>query len=55
MAFMTPIVAGFLGLAYGSSSSFSDTQQTLKAKPGPIESSVTDKEKAKFPARAGWA
>ena len=40
------IVAGVLGLAYGS---FSYTKETHSAKIGPIELSVKDKETINFP------
>ncbi|NTV47380.1 MAG: hypothetical protein HGB11_12870, partial [Chlorobiales bacterium] len=41
MAAMVLIVAGFLGLLYGS---FSYTKSTQEAKLGPIELSVKDKQ-----------
>ena len=41
------IVAGLLGLMYGS---FSYTKETHKAKLGPIELSVEDKEMVNMPA-----
>jgi hypothetical protein len=44
------IVAGGLGLAYGS---FSYTKETHKATLGPIELSVKDKETVNVPAWAG--
>ena len=44
------IVAGGLGLAYGS---FSYTKETHKAALGPIELSVKDKETVNVPAWAG--
>ncbi|MEO8081280.1 MAG: hypothetical protein ABI641_12165 [Caldimonas sp.] len=44
------IVAGALGLAYGS---FSYTKDTTKAKLGPIELSVKDKETVNVPVWAG--
>ena len=44
------IVAGFLGLAYGS---FSYTKETHKAKLGPIELSVKDKETVNIPVWMG--
>ena len=40
------IIAGVLGLAYGS---FSYTKETHSAKIGPIELSVKDKETINFP------
>lgn len=40
------IIAGVLGLAYGS---FSYTKETHSAKIGPIELSVKDKETKNFP------
>lgn len=50
MAAITLIVAGVLGLAYGS---FSYTKETHKAKLGPIELSVKDKETVNVPVWAG--
>ena len=44
------IVAGALGLAYGS---FSYTRETHKAKLGPIELSVKEKEQVNVPQWAG--
>ena len=44
------IIAGVLGLAYGS---FSYTKETHDAKVGPIELSVKDKETVNIPAWAG--
>ena len=44
------IVAGVLGLAYGS---FSFTKQTHDVKVGPIEMSVQDKQTVTVPAWAG--
>lgn len=44
------IVAGALGLAYGS---FSYTKETHQAKVGPIELSVTEKETVNVPIWAG--
>lgn len=44
------IVAGALGLAYGS---FSYTKETHQAKIGPIELSVEDKETVNIPVWAG--
>ena len=44
------IVAGILGLAYGS---FSYTKETHDAKVGPIELSVKDTETVNVPAWAG--
>jgi hypothetical protein len=44
------IVAGVLGLAYGS---FSFTKETHEAKIGPLELQVKDKETVKIPAWAG--
>ena len=46
------IVAGALGLAYGS---FSYTKQTHEAKLGPIELSVTEKQPVNIPVWAGIA
>ena len=46
------IVAGALGLAYGS---FSYTKQTHEAKLGPIELSVTEKQTVNIPVWAGIA
>ena len=50
MAAIALIVAGVLGLAYGS---FSFTKETHKAKLGPIELSVKDKETVNVPVWAG--
>jgi hypothetical protein len=44
------ILAGILGLTYGS---FSYTKDTHKAKVGPIELSVKDKETVNVPVWAG--
>ena len=44
------IVAGLLGLAYGS---FSFTKETHEAKIGPLELQVKDKETVNIPAWAG--
>jgi hypothetical protein len=44
------IVAGILGLAYGS---FSYTRETHQAKLGPIELSVKEKETVNIPMWAG--
>lgn len=44
------IVAGVLGLAYGS---FSFTKETHEAKIGPLELQVKDKETVNIPAWAG--
>lgn len=44
------IVAGALGLAYGS---FTYTKETHEAKIGPIELSVKDKETVNIPVWAG--
>ncbi|MCO5100167.1 MAG: hypothetical protein M9885_04605 [Burkholderiaceae bacterium] len=44
------IVAGILGLVYGS---FSYTRETHEAKVGPIELSVKDKETVNIPVWAG--
>lgn len=46
------IVAGILGLGYGS---FSYTKETHEAKIGPIELSVKDKETVNVPVWAGVA
>ena len=46
------ILAGILGLAYGS---FSYTKETHEAKVGPIEVSVKDKETVNVPVWAGVA
>jgi len=46
------IVAGLLGLAYGS---FSYTKETTQAKLGPIELSVTEKQRINIPVWAGVA
>lgn len=50
MAGIALIVAGALGLAYGS---FSYTKETHQAKVGPIELSVTEKETVNVPVWAG--
>lgn len=44
------IVAGVLGLAYGS---FSYTRETHEAKIGPLEFSIKDKETVNVPVWAG--
>jgi LPXTG-motif cell wall-anchored protein len=44
------IIAGILGLAYGS---FSYTKETHEAKLGPIELSVKDKQTVNVPVWAG--
>ena len=44
------LVAGTLGLAYGS---FSYTKETHEAKLGPIEFSVQEKERVNIPVWAG--
>ncbi len=44
------IIAGALGLAYGS---FSYTKETHEAKLGPIELSIKDKETVNVPVWAG--
>lgn len=44
------IIAGVLGLMYGG---FSYTRETHEAKLGPIELSVTDKERVNVPVWAG--
>ena len=46
------IVAGVLGLAYGS---FTFTKDTHQAKIGPIELSIKDKETVNIPVWAGVA
>jgi hypothetical protein len=46
------VVAGILGLAYGS---FSFTKETHEAKIGPLEMSVKDKETVNVPVWAGVA
>jgi hypothetical protein len=46
------IVAGILGLAYGS---FSFTKETHEAKLGPLELSVKEKETVNVPVWAGVA
>jgi LPXTG-motif cell wall-anchored protein len=46
------IVAGILGLAYGS---FSYTRETHEAKVGPVELSVKDKQTVNIPVWAGVA
>lgn len=46
------IVAGVLGLAYGS---FSYTRQTQEAKLGPIELTVKEKQTVNIPVWAGVA
>jgi hypothetical protein len=50
LAAIALIVAGFLGLAYGS---FSFTKETHTAKVGPIELSVKDKQTVNVPVWAG--
>ena len=50
MAGFARIVAGVLGLVYGS---FSYTKETHQAKLGPIEISVKDKETINVPVWAG--
>jgi multidrug transporter EmrE-like cation transporter len=50
MAALVLIVAGVLGLAYGS---FSYTKETHQAKVGPIELSVKEKETVNVPVWAG--
>jgi hypothetical protein len=50
MAAIVLIVAGVLGLAYGS---FSYTKETHEAKLGPLELSVKDKETVNVPVWAG--
>ena len=50
IAALALIVAGALGLAYGS---FSYTRETHEAKIGPIELSVKDKETVNVPVWAG--
>ncbi|WP_397532947.1 hypothetical protein [Roseateles sp.] len=52
IAALVLIVAGVLGLAYGS---FSYTRETHEAKIGPIELSVTEKETINIPVWAGVA
>jgi hypothetical protein len=52
MAAVVLIVAGVLGLVYGS---FSYTKETHDAKLGPIEFSVKDKETVNVPQWAGVA
>jgi uncharacterized membrane protein len=44
------IVAGVLGLVYGS---FTYTKETYETKIGPLELSVTDKETVNIPSWAG--
>lgn len=44
------ILAGTLGLVYGG---FSYTKETHEAKLGPIELSITDKERVNIPVWAG--
>ncbi len=46
------LVAGVLGLAYGS---FSFTKETHEAKIGPLEMTVKDKETVNIPVWAGVA
>lgn len=50
MAAIALIVAGTLGLAYGS---FSYTKDTHEAKLGPIQLSVTEKQTVNIPVWAG--
>ncbi len=50
VAAMVLIVAGVLGLVYGS---FSYTKETHEAKLGPIELSVKDKQTVNVPVWAG--
>jgi TRAP-type C4-dicarboxylate transport system permease small subunit len=50
MVALVLIVAGILGLAYGS---FSYTKETHQAKLGPIELSVKEKETVNVPVWAG--
>jgi len=50
MVALVLIVAGILGLAYGS---FSYTKETHQAKIGPIELSVKEKETVNVPVWAG--
>jgi multidrug transporter EmrE-like cation transporter len=50
MAAIVLIVAGALGLAYGS---FSYTKETHEAKLGPIQLSVKEKETVNIPVWAG--
>jgi multidrug transporter EmrE-like cation transporter len=50
IAALALIVAGVLGLAYGS---FSYTKQTHEVKMGPIEMSVKEKETVNVPVWAG--
>ena len=52
LAAVVLIVAGVLGLVYGS---FSYTKETHDAKLGPIELSVKDKETVNIPQWAGVA
>jgi hypothetical protein len=52
MAGIALIVAGVLGLMYGS---FSYTKETHQAKLGPIELSIKDKETVNVPVWAGVA
>ena len=52
MAGIALIVAGVLGLMYGS---FSYTKDTHEAKLGPIELSIKDKETVNVPVWAGVA
>jgi hypothetical protein len=52
MAAIVLIVAGVLGLVYGS---FSYTQETHEAKLGPIELSVKEKQTVNVPVWAGVA
>jgi hypothetical protein len=50
MAALVLIVAGVLGLVYGS---FSYTKETHEAKVGPIELTMKDKETVNIPVWAG--
>ena len=52
MAGIALIVAGVLGLTYGS---FSYTKETHEAKLGPIELSIKDKQTVNVPVWAGVA
>ena len=52
IAALALIVAGVLGLAYGS---FSYTKETHEAKLGPIELSVKEKQTVNIPVWAGVA
>lgn len=50
IAALVLIIAGVLGLVYGS---FSYTKDTQEAKVGPIEMSITEKETVNIPVWAG--